>query len=338
MYSIVLKQVLFSKKDFDKIISSKDKKSDIFIKNKISDLDFKNYLNFQLNNIFRLVGKNQNPSLKIKTRIDKKLESSLKNIHNISESLRSVNKSSVSNRFKEQDNFSHHKKSIFLPSNELNQMEMTEQSASKRLIPSLKEIKVKSEKKNPESNFWRKFKKNINKTVYEDIVECKNIRINNLIFEIGYFQNRGAGVIDDYSDSFPFLSDNSFMSHSFLKNQLQNFERDYFEIAFEKEESMMINQLNMMSQSKNHEHLGVFHSTNKNCILCDNSKSPFDFLNSVQVLQSQQDVYLEQFKNNSIELTKICNKEMKETFVLSCSFWGPNFKPEYLNHLKGIFK
>lgn len=333
-----MKQVLFSKKDFDKKMSSRDKKAEIFTKNELSDLDFKKYLNCQLTNIFRLVGENQNPSFEVQPRIDQKLESSLKNIQNISESCRSIDKSSVSNRFKEQDNFSNHINSLFLQSNGLNKIEMTERKSSSRLIASLKEIKVKSEKKKSESNIWRKFKKKIKETIYEDIVECKNIRINNLIFEIGYFQNRGAGVIDDYSDCFPFLSDNSFLSTSFLKKQLKNFEIDYFETSFEKEHSLIIKQFNMMFQNKNHEHIGVFHSTNKSCYLCHQSKSPFDFLNCVQVVQSQSNTYLEHFQNNSEGLTKICNKEMKETFVLPCSFWGSNFKLEYLNHLKGICK
>ena len=173
------------------------------------------------------------------------------------------------------------------------------------------------------------------------ISSLRLLRLNNLIFEIAYFENRGPGRIGDVIDAVAFKKESQVTPEIFIK-KLDMFEKNYFELLFENNKERHKEQFSFLLQ-KNTSHidefkLGVFYCEDKICDFCAKNISPFDMTCPVEVYSKKGEICYDPMSLLEHSwMREIINLQAKNVFIFPCNYFGKDFKQNYINYLKSKF-
>jgi hypothetical protein len=306
----------------------------------ISNMEYYKYLIFQIQRSFRLIGDHKTFVNEVKCQIDTDLEQIIKNEQKIQ--MKGIKRSPFHS-----NDFMNSGKLIQTQGESLNSSRQSNESivgghSSRKVRVSRRSQNI--EKSRRSKSIWNRLAESLTMSVkkpyeeYELIPNLRFLRLNNLIFEVAYYENRGLGKIGEMIDGVALLKEGKVDPRVFAK-KLDIFEKGYYDFFFEKNEDRHQTQLTFLHQKRrghlDDPKLGVFYCENKICDLCGKKSSPFDFCFPVEVSQEKNDVYINSKESFDQELiNKALNQQAKNVFILPCDSFGKEFKDNYINYLK----
>ena len=334
-----MKHYVFSKNEIDYYrMNHKCNAEKMFTKEGIGFREYYEYLIFQVQKSFRIVGTYFNYKSEVKSQIDTNLE---KKIMLELQSQKSEGFSRISLNLGA--------KSVSKgPISSLNSSKMNTTGNSEWSVGSQSRAKIRFSRRSQDIrkskekvSIWNKLVRSLSISArkdyedYEVIPNLRFLRLNNLVFELTYYENRGTGKIGEIRDAFGFQKEGPLQPEVFIK-KLDMFEKNYFEILFEKNEERHKSQFSILLQkSKNHldeYKMGVFYCEEKICDLCGKKNSPFDFVSPVEIKVKKEEHFIDPSTEEDCWMRDILNVQAKNTFILPCEFFGKDFKESYINY------
>jgi hypothetical protein len=312
----------------------------MFAREGISFKEYYTYLIFQVQKSFRIVGKYSSFKDQVKSELDSGLA---QDIHLERQEDLKVR----THAFSQKDLMRQSMPIMKTKVNSLKFDDLTQLKTRESLVRG-KSINVQSRKREisqskDKVSIWRKFSQSFNFSSkkeyqdYETITNLRFLRLNNLTFELAYYENRGVGRINNVIDAFSFQKEGEINPEVFIK-KLDIYEKNYFELLFEKNEERHKNQFSiLLRKSLKHSEeyqLGVFYCENKICDLCERKSSPFDFTYPVEVdVQKDTPIFNPSGMDEHFWMSSVINMQAKNIFALPCHFFGKDFKDKYISHL-----
>lgn len=334
--SLFFQHYIFSKYEIDYYrMNNKRNAEKMFVKEGITPHEYYKYLIFQIQRSYRIIGDPSRFRDAHKCQVDALLERQLQTGLSHSAYFESKDSHSFLSSAKSHGPIFHKRScsgesSMHLPSSH-------RQLDKKRLDKSIERSRGKG-------SLWKRLAERMRARPgrvyeeYESVPNLRFLRVNNLLLEVAYFENRGTGRIAGVNDAVALEKQGPVDPRVFVK-KLDSFQSNYFEVLFERNEARHKQQFShLLRKCSGHleeSRLGVFFFENKICELCGKKNSPFDLIVPLGVARQDSHVHADASGFDGQNwMRRVLNAQAKKVFVLPCDLLGVDFKERYIAYLR----
>lgn len=345
--ALFLKQYIFSKYEIDYYrMNHKCNAEKMFVKEGIQSAEYLCYLTFQIQSSFRVVGDRKRFRDAVKCRVDSRLKHDLLELGVFAEpgsNARLTESSEMPESLQLTTSFKSHGQSL-LPGQQSTLVSSRRGSSRHMRLSRFHKSLDKSRRKR---SLWSRLTANLHLGVsrgyqaYQVVTNLRFLRLNNLVFELAYFENRGPGRIKGFSDAVAFCKEGPLKPRVFVK-KLDSFQQNHFQAVFERNEERHRKQflflLRKSTCNADHARLGVFYCGDKICELCGKKDSPFFLCQPMEIIREKSGFSIDSSTAREHHwLHVVLNAQAKNVFVFPCELLGKSFKDRFTEYLKSTF-